>query len=90
LSDSSELAAPAGRTPTVTTMWETVAAPDRLPELIAWLRPRIPAEAGLYCSAEDGDRVVVIDPTGVVGATLADIPDELNERPPHHWDFRPL
>jgi hypothetical protein len=66
-------------------MWEAVAAPGRLDELVAWAMQHARVEAQLYRSADD--RVVVIDPTGV---GLADPPGELIARAPHAWDFDPV
>jgi hypothetical protein len=66
-------------------MWEAVAAPGRLEELLAWAMQQATLQADLYRGADD--RVVVIDPTGV---GLPDPPDELIARAPHAWDFDPI
>jgi len=68
-----------------TRMWEVVAAPDRLDDLVAWTLAHAPSGAAVYRSAED--RVVVIDRDGV---GPPDPPPELVARPPHAWDFEPV
>jgi len=72
-------------TPGPTRMWEVVAAPGRLDDLVAWVLDHAPAAAQVYRSADA--RVVAIDPGG--GAP-PDPPPELVARPPHAWDFEPV
>jgi hypothetical protein len=68
-----------------TRMWEAVAVPGKLDDLVAWTQQHAPADAQIYRSADD--RVVVIDRTG---AGLPDAPDDLLARPAHIWDFEPV
>ncbi|MGX7681009.1 hypothetical protein ACSMXN_19145 [Jatrophihabitans sp. DSM 45814] len=68
-------------------MWEAVAVQGRLDELLGWVQERIAPAADLYRSADHEPRLVVIDPTGGAAEALAEVPDELVERPPHAWDF---
>jgi hypothetical protein len=73
----------------ITVMWEAVAAAGRVEELLDWARERLPAQAQLYRSEGDRQRVVVIDPTAQASTLLLGAPEELLERPPHSWEFRP-
>ena len=66
-------------------MWEVVAAPGRLDDLVAWTLAHAPPEAAIYRSA-DG-RVVVIVPAGAAPPAP---PGELVARDPHGWDFEPV
>jgi hypothetical protein len=76
-------------TAATTVMWEAVAAAGRVEELLAWARERIPAQAQLYRSVGDRQRVVVIDPTAQAAALLTAPPAELLDRAPHSWEFEP-
>jgi hypothetical protein len=80
-----------------TVMWEVRAAPQRLPDLLAWVReravPELLARPGCrrveVFDASD-ERVVVI--ARFVGETprLPDPPADLLRRAPHAWPFRHL
>jgi hypothetical protein len=72
-----------------TVMWEAVAAPSRVEDLLDWVRDRIPEQAQLFRGAGDRQRVVVIDPTAQAAELLTDPPAELIDRPPHSWEFEP-
>jgi hypothetical protein len=63
-------------------MWEAVAAPGRVDELVTWALHHAPADARVYRSG-DG-RVVVIDPTA---REFTSPPEDLVARAPHTWDF---
>lgn len=69
----------------MTRMWEVVAAPGRLDDLVAWVLAVTVEPARVYRSTED--RVVVIDPDG---DSPPEPPAELVARPPHAWDFEPV
>lgn len=73
-----------------TTMWEARAIQGRAAELLDWVAARIADEAQLFTSAGDGNRVVVIDPTGAVSLALTEVPADLVARAPHAWDFEPV
>jgi len=66
-------------------MWEVVAAPGRLSELLDWVLGAAAPGAAVYRSADD--RVVVVDPGG--GDPGAP-PPGLAARDPHAWDFTPV
>ncbi|HYT10859.1 MAG TPA: hypothetical protein VEL73_09395 [Mycobacteriales bacterium] len=66
-------------------MWEAVAAPGRLPDLVSWVLAAAPPAAAVYRSADD--RVVVIDPAG---ADPGPPPADLVAGDPHAWDFEPV
>ena len=68
-----------------TRMWEAVAAPGHIDDLVTWASQQAPRDAQVYRSADD--RVVVIDPTGV---GPPDAPADLLARPAHTWDFEPV
>ena len=70
---------------TATRMWEVVAAPGRLDDLVAWPLGAAPSTAAVYRSADT--RVVVIDPAGLAPG---DPPPDLVTRPPHTWEFHPV
>ncbi|HEX5494027.1 MAG TPA: hypothetical protein VFX70_05565 [Mycobacteriales bacterium] len=71
----------------ITRMWEAVAAPGRLDDLLAHVLAAAPSEAGVYRAAGGEPRVVVIDPTGV---GLAGVPADLVAGRPHEWEFEPV
>jgi hypothetical protein len=66
-------------------MWEVVAAPGRLPDLVSWVLAAAPPAAAVYRSADD--RVVVVDPGG---GDPGRPPTDLVARDPHAWDFEPV
>ena len=65
-----------------TRMWEAVAAPGRVDDLVAWVVRHAPTDAQVYRSPDD--RVVVIDPTVT---ELPSPPSDLIARAAHAWDF---
>jgi hypothetical protein len=83
--------------PNDTLMWEVVAAPGRLPELVSWVTTSVvPALRGepacrdvaVYEAADD--RAVVIARFDGEPVAVPAPPPELVARPPHQWPFRRL
>ena len=66
----------------MTRMWEAVAAPGRIADLVAWALHHAPPDASVYRSADD--RVVIIDPTAY---ELPSPPTDVVARAPHAWEF---
>jgi len=80
-----------------TVMWEVRAAPNRLAELVVWVReaavPDLLGQDG--CQLVDvfdasDERVVVIARFDGPAARLPEPPAELLRRPAHTWPFRHL
>lgn len=80
-----------------TVMWEVRAAPERLPDLLTWVRdravPELLAQPGCrrveVFDASD-ERVVVIARFAGKAVRLPDPPAALLRRAPHAWPFRHL
>lgn len=75
-------------------MWEAVAAPQRLPELVDWiLQCAIPeliatdpaTRAEIYRSADE--RLVIIATGSECAPHIASAPEKLCLRAPHQWTF---
>jgi hypothetical protein len=71
-------------------MWEVRAAPGQTAELLEWVLSHAPAAAQVYASADGGERVVVVDPSGRADVVLEQTPTHLVAREPHAWKFTPM
>ncbi|NMH99689.1 hypothetical protein [Pseudonocardia acidicola] len=80
-----------------TLMWEVRAAPDRLPDLLHWIRTealdalrRTDGWQGADVYTASDERAVVIVRFDAPGARLPEPPADLVRRPAHQWPFRHL
>ena len=74
-----------------TLMWEAAAAPERLDDLVAWVRavalPELGSDDARLFRSNDDRVVVIASVAGDDRPRIAADPGDLVRRPPHQWRF---